>query len=72
MSCFDIIKEKITPKHHLTPKNIVTASFNTKKYLSIVYYREIYEISWILTGYHLKSENRLIRDDTEKNIIQAR
>ena len=41
----------------LKQKNIVTVLFNTKKYhLSIVYYREIYEIS----------QNSLKKDDTEK------
>jgi len=60
-------KQKKSSKHGLTPKNLITVSFNTKKAcLSIIYYWQIYEISWIMVGYHLKSKNSLKRDNTEK------
>jgi hypothetical protein len=62
MICLSFRQKKIAFKHCLTPKNLVTASFKTKKsHLSIIYYQEIYEILWILTGYHIKSENSLIQ-----------
>jgi hypothetical protein len=75
VSFWHCLSKKIWFKYCLTPKNLITASFNTKKYcLSIIYYREIYKILWILVGYHLKSKNSLKRDDTEKyhsSIVQA-
>jgi hypothetical protein len=51
-------KHKILFKHHFrAKKNLVTASFNTKKsLLSSIYHREIYVIS----------RNSLKRDDPEK------
>ncbi len=44
MSCFDIFKaKKISFKHCLTPKNLSTELFHTKKsHLSMIYYQEIY------------------------------
>jgi len=44
--------KKISFKQPLTSKNLV----------SIIYHQEIYEMSWILTGYHWKSKNSLKRD----------
>jgi hypothetical protein len=41
-----LLKQKISFKHCLTPKNLVTVPFNIKKSrLSIIYYQEEYEIS---------------------------
>ncbi len=69
------LSKKVSYKHRWTPKNLVTALFNTKILsLSIVNYQEINEISLILARYCLKSKNSLKRDDTEKyhsSIIQA-
>jgi hypothetical protein len=60
LSHWSIVQAK---KYHL--------SINTKKSrLSIIYYQEIYEILQTLAGYHLKSKNGLIKDDT-RNIAQA-
>jgi hypothetical protein len=71
-----LVEHQQSAKHYQPPKNLISELLKTKKsHLSIVYYREIYEILWIFAGYHLKSKNSLKRDDTEKydfSIVQAR
>ncbi len=56
-------KQKISFKHHLTPNNLITPLFKTKKsQLSIICYWEIYEILW----------NSLKRDAIEKISFKQR
>ncbi len=56
-------KQKISFKHHLTPNNLITVLFNTKKsQLSVICYWEIYEILW----------NSLKRDATKKISFKQR
>jgi hypothetical protein len=55
-----LLKQKISFKHQLTPKNLITASFNTKKsHLSIVYYLE------------MKSHETALKEMILRNIVQA-
>ncbi len=67
VSFWHCLSKKNSFKHCLTPKNLGTQSFTTKKFcLSIIYHQEIYEISWILASYCLKSKNSVKRDNTKK------
>ncbi len=64
LSHWSIIKAKTKQKNHLS------ISLHQKCHC-IMYYQEIYEISWFLAGSHFKSKNSFIRAGDTWNIIQA-
>ncbi len=75
ISLLKLKMDEITGAELLLPKlnNFISFNlhFNTKKsHLNIVYYWEMYEISWILADYNLKSKNSLKRGDM-RNLIQT-